>query len=283
MRSLFALLLLLTLPAFGQQRDTLLPRVSANATVSQTVGVTPVTVTYGRPAVRERTLFGPEGEALEAHGNVWRAGANEATTITFGHDVQVEGQPVPAGTYSLFFVPDADAWTVVVNRVAAQWGAFSYDAAQDVARASVEPVRDASHVELLTYTFPDVAEGAATLEMAWGTYRVPVRITVDTRAALTTAGTEATDWRVPNRLATYALGQQDWTDAAALDRWTQQAVALERNYVTLATLARVHARAGRYADAVTVGDEALMLGRALSPAPRDLSAFETEVSGWRER
>lgn len=174
--STFTLLLaglLFTLPAAAQKRDSSEPRASPNASVSQTIGTTDVTITYGRPSVKGRTVFGE----LEPYGSVWRTGANEATTITFSGDVTVEGQPLAAGTYGLFSIPGEDEWVVVFNKVANQWGAYEYDEKQDALRVTVTP-EEAPHSELLTFAFDDVSQDVATASFHWGTVRVPFRIAV---------------------------------------------------------------------------------------------------------
>ena len=172
LRTLPALaLLLLALPASAQERASDEPRPSPNAVVGQTVGTTDVLVTYGRPSVRGREVFGE----LVPYGAVWRTGANEASTITVSDDVMVEGERLPAGTYALFTVPGEDGWTVVFNRTAAQWGSFRYDEAEDALRVTVEPVEIPAQEQFLI-AFSDVSTDAATMHLHWDTVGVPVRI-----------------------------------------------------------------------------------------------------------
>ena len=172
LRALPALaLLLLALPASAQERATDEPRPSPNAVVGQTVGTTDVLVTYGRPSARGRSVFGE----LVPYGEVWRTGANEAATITVSGDVMVEGERLPAGTYSLFTVPGPDEWTVVFNRTAAQWGAFRYDGAEDALRVTVEPVEIPAQEQFLI-AFEGASEDAAVMHLHWDTVGVPVRI-----------------------------------------------------------------------------------------------------------
>jgi hypothetical protein len=168
---LFALGLLLALPATAQERANDEVRVSPNAVVGQTIGTTDVTVTYGRPRVRGREIFGD----LVPYDAVWRTGANEATTITFSDDVMIEGQPLAAGTYSLFTIPGEDEWTVIFNSVAEQWGAYDYDEASDVLRVTVEP-EEAESSELMTFSFDEVGEEEGKLVLRWDETRVPLMI-----------------------------------------------------------------------------------------------------------
>lgn len=168
---LLAALFLLALPVTAQERDNDEPRASPNASIGQTIGTTDVTLTYGRPSMRDRDIFG----ALVPYGEVWRTGANEPTTITFSSDVTVEGEPVPAGTYALFTVPGEDAWTVILNSGTEQWGAMEYDEGQDVLRTEVTPMAGET-MEMMTFSFEDVGETEGRLVLHWDDVRVPVTI-----------------------------------------------------------------------------------------------------------
>ena len=151
-------------------------RPSPNAVAGQTIGTTQVTVTYGRPSVRGRAVFGPDTTALVPYGQVWRLGANEATVATFSDDVRVAGQPLAAGTYAVFAVPTAGEWTVVFNRTAAQWGAFKYDQGEDALRVSATPEALAQPVETFEIGFDSVTDTSAEMVLSWDRVRVPVRI-----------------------------------------------------------------------------------------------------------
>lgn len=147
-------------------------RTSPNATISQTIGTTVVTITYGRPGVKGRQIFG----GLEQYGTVWRAGANEATVFHTSDDVTINGEALPAGAYAFFVIPQENGpWTLVFNQVAAQWGAFDYDGAQDVLRVEVTPEEGAQQ-EWLQYSFEDLSDTSATAVLHWDTVRVPFTI-----------------------------------------------------------------------------------------------------------
>ncbi|GAB5537641.1 MAG: DUF2911 domain-containing protein [Rubricoccaceae bacterium] len=173
MRTLFAALLLALIasPSFAQERGNDEARPSPNATISQTIGTTTATVGYSRPSVRDREVFG----GLVPYDAVWRTGANEATTISFSGDVMVEGQMLPAGTYSLYTIPMADSWTIIFNKTAQQWGT-QYDESQDALRVTVEPMTNAPMQEQFEIRFANVTEDSATMILHWDTVGAPVQI-----------------------------------------------------------------------------------------------------------
>ena len=135
-KTIFAVLALATaVPLAAQQSQApkiVMPRVSPKASLMQTVGLTDVTITYSRPGVKGRTIWG----GLVPYDKVWRTGANEATKITFSNDVMINGQKLAAGTYSLHTIPaQSGDWTLAFNSVANQWGSFNYDQTKDALRA----------------------------------------------------------------------------------------------------------------------------------------------------
>ncbi|HSP86824.1 MAG TPA: DUF2911 domain-containing protein [Ignavibacteriaceae bacterium] len=153
------------------QKDQI--RVSPKASVMQEVGLTEVKVDYNRPGVKGRTVWGE----LVPYNKVWRAGANEATIISFSSDVSIEGKKLPAGKYSFFAVPNKNEWTLIFNKVAEQWGAFEYNEAEDALRITVKPQSN-NFTEWLTYSFEKTGDKAATLNLKWEKIKVPFKIEV---------------------------------------------------------------------------------------------------------
>ena len=137
--------------AQGQAPEDKSKRPSPPAVVKTTVGSTDVTIDYSRPSLKGREAFGDKTPLAPA-GEVWRTGANEATTFTVSKPVKIEGQTLPAGTYGLFTIPCPTEWTIVFNKAAKQWGAFKYDAAQDALRVKVKPKPLTTPVEQFTVT-----------------------------------------------------------------------------------------------------------------------------------
>lgn len=151
------------------------PAPSPAATLKQRVGLTDIEVKYSRPSMRGRTIFG----ALEPYGKVWRTGANSATTISFSTAVKLNGTAIPAGKYELFTIPDPQEWTVIIHKDASEWGAYTYDQKNDVARLKVPIVALPTPIETFAIGFADLRDESATLYLTWEKTRVPVKLEVD--------------------------------------------------------------------------------------------------------
>lgn len=172
----FATLLLLVLAVHtlqAQERGTDSPRVSPNAAVEQTIGTTEIRITYGRPSVNGREIFSANG--LVPYGNVWRTGANETTNVTVSGPIEIAGESLPAGTWSLYTLPGQSQWSVILNEKLS-WGT-QYDESGDLFRAAVS-IENADHQEQFLIIFEEVSESEATLVLHWAGVRVPIPVTV---------------------------------------------------------------------------------------------------------
>ncbi|HQV33021.1 MAG TPA: DUF2911 domain-containing protein [Calditrichia bacterium] len=173
------LLCLFSLTLSAQPTALPAPRVSPQALVSQTIGLTEITVNYSRPAVRDRQVWG----ALVPYGQVWRTGANENTTISFSHPVSIAGKTVPAGTYGLHSIPTEGDWTVVISNNPNLWGSFRYDQSEDLMRFTVKPQAHAFQ-EYLVIGFPEITDNSATLQVAWADLAFSFPISIDVHEAV---------------------------------------------------------------------------------------------------
>ena len=152
-----------------------LPQPSPAASVSQRIGLTDITITYHRPAVNKRPVWGQ----LVPYGQVWRAGANENTVITFSTPVSVGGQRLPAGSYGLHMIPTEHDWTIILSKEARAWGSFFYDEKDDAVRLNASP-RTAEFEERLSYSLDATSDAAAVATLRWAALAVPFEIGVDT-------------------------------------------------------------------------------------------------------
>jgi hypothetical protein len=264
------------------------PRPSQKASVMQTVGVTDITITYSRPGVKGRTIWGdpPAGAATTAatlddararakdavivpYGHVWRAGANEATQFTVSDDVLVNGQPLKAGTYSLHAIPGKDEWTIIFNSDAGQWGSFTYDEKKDVLRVKAKPQTNTDSQEWLQYTFDPVGETSARVNIRWEKLTVPFTVEVKDvkglavekmRAAVASA--KADDWRTPLQAANYIFVNNLTANNEEAMQWLDKSLKTKETFGNLYTKARVLGQMGKAAEAVATAEKALQMAKA---------------------
>ncbi|WP_134089639.1 DUF2911 domain-containing protein [Olivibacter sp. XZL3] len=164
-----------------------LPAASSKQVITQDLGISEITLSYARPNVKGRKIFG----GLEPYGTVWRTGANSATTLTFSGDVIINGKTIPAGTYGLFTIPDKSEWTIILNKNSKQWGAYEYNEADDVLRFQVKPEQTKNKVETFTISFPEVTATEAKLAIAWENTAVSFPIQVNQDAEIMASIEEA--------------------------------------------------------------------------------------------
>ncbi len=174
----FVFLVFLSMTTFGNlmAEEIQFPKISQKASVSQTIGLTDVTITYHRPGVKGRVIWGD----LVPYDKLWRTGANNATTISFSHDVTVEGNKLPAGTYGLFTIPGQEEWTFVFSKQSDIWGAYGYKEDQDVLRIKVKPA-SIPHCEWMRFCFSDLSENAAKVNLEWEKLTVGFTVNVETQ------------------------------------------------------------------------------------------------------
>jgi len=235
-----------------------LPRVSQAASVTQTIGITRVTVDYHRPGVKGRKVYG----ALVPYGQVWRAGANENTTVTLSHPVKIEGRDLAAGTYGLHMIPTETDWTVIFSNDYRSWGSFFYDEAADALRVTVAAY-DSEPAEWLEYRFSDLEPHSAVLELRWAGKRIPVRIEVDTHAQVLDKlrhdlkSLPAFFWWGWRDAANYCL-QNDINHEEAL-RWIDRSIGIQENANNLVIKAGLLEQSGRTETAEQVLARALQI------------------------
>jgi hypothetical protein len=175
-RPVFLLVALLLVANFCAAQSLVLdmPRPSQHAVVSQRLGITDITITYHRPLVNNRKVWG----TLVPYGKVWRAGANENTTIAFSDPVTIEGKPLEKGTYGLHMIPAESEWTIIFSKNYTSWGAFTYDEKEDALRVTVKPQTSDFH-DALTYDFDQLKPDAALVTLRWEKIAVPFKVGVD--------------------------------------------------------------------------------------------------------
>jgi DUF2911 family protein len=260
--------------------DLVLPRVSPKTTVSQSIGLTDFTVSYSRPGVKGRVIWGE----LVPYDKPWRTGANEATSFTTNDDVIVEGQKLAAGTYSFFTIPGKEQWTVVFNKEKDLWGAFAYKPEQDVLRVTVKP-QPAEHQEWMRIDFENLTPSSGDLVVRWEKLAIPVKVQVNVmdkamaniRTALAEA--KADDWRTPYRAAGFLLEADAHPEL--MMEWANKSLKIDENYSNLSLMARIHAKSGKKKEAIGYAEKAIKAGKA-SKETVDTSATEKLLAEWKK-
>jgi len=264
----------------AQGNNPLFPQKSPKATISQVVGTCTVTIEYHRPRVRNRAIWGE----LVPFGEVWRTGANEATTIGFSQAVKVAGYPVPAGKYALFTIPGRDKWTVILNKRYQQMGAFEYNLSEDVLRFDVRPVA-ISFTEYLTFEIYPAGDSSAYVDLDWEKLRVYFLVEIDldkaveARMAEILARASKTDWLARCEAAQYLLeAEKDLPRAMGL---IEESIKIRQTPQNLFVKAQILRWAGRAAEGVRAIDQAIDLANRQNAAPAVIKPMETTRSQWQ--
>lgn len=255
-----------------------IPQASPGASVSQMLGTTRIEVTYHRPGVKGRVIWGD----LVPYGKVWRLGANEATMLSFTDPAWINGKEIPAGTYSLHALPGPDVWTFIVNKVAKQWGSYSYDEKDDLLRFEVKP-EAAAATEWMQFAITPLAEDKVEVELRWDKLRLAFPIQVKVReitwaridSALGAAEVDPGSWQ---RAANYALTTKERVKDGL--GWIEKALAAKRTAMGLESKAKLLALDGRKAEAITTMQEARKLGETDMP-PEFLKRVDATLAEWQ--
>jgi Protein of unknown function (DUF2911) len=239
-----------------------LPRDSQHAQITQRIGITNITINYHRPLVKGRKVFG----GLLPYGQVWRAGANENTTIEFSDPVAVEGKPLAAGTYGLHMIPGEQEWTVIFSKAATSWGSFTYDQKEDGLRVAVKPQASEFH-EALTYDFDDPKPNATTVTLRWDKVAVPFNVEVKTDEIVAASlhkqlrGLAQYTWDGWNDAANYFLTRKTNLDEAL--QYTDRSIQVEERFDNLITKADILEALNRKNEATVARNQALAMANAV--------------------
>ena len=270
------LALLLACPAAAQTFTT--PRPSPNAKVIQTVGTTEMSVSYSRPGVKNRAVWG----SLVPWGKAWRTGANEITQFQCADDVWVEGQKLAAGTYALVTTPNPDAVTFAFSTQKDMAGLTGYDPKTNVLSVTVKPVA-AGFVERMQFTFDEPTADEVTLTLRWEKLAIPLRLKVDTNGKTLAAARNSVaamdDWRTPYRAANWAFDAGVAPEETS--KWANDAAKLKTNFQTSALLAKIAAKKGDKQTAVKLMKQSIAFGKAdTTVAKEQVDTNEKLLAEW---
>jgi hypothetical protein len=244
--------------ALAQGPPLQLPNASPKASVTQTVGLTDITIDYHRPAVNKREVFGK----LVPWNETWRAGANENTTISFSSPVSVGGKTLAAGTYGLHMIPTEKDWTIALSTVASAWGSFSYDPKEDAVRLAATP-KPAPFEESLEYRFENPTATSTDVVLQWDKLAVSFPITVDTNAIVLASlqsqlrGLPRFFWQGWNQAAQWCAANNYALDQGMT--WADRSIGIQANFQNLNTKAALLEKKGDAKAAQETRDRAMKL------------------------
>ena len=248
--------------ATGETLMLTLPRASQHALITQRIGLTDITINYHRPLANGRQIWGK----VVPYGQVWRAGANENTTITFSDPVTIEGQPLDKGTYGLHMIPGENEWTVIFSKNSSSWGSFTYKQEEDALRVKVKPQAADTH-DALAYDFDDLKPASTVVTMRWDKVAVPFKVDVNVNDLVTASihrqvhGLNQYYWEGWDDAANYFLINKINLDEAL--KYEDQSIQAEERYDNLMNKSKVLAAMGRNDDAVAFRNKALDKANAL--------------------
>lgn len=237
-----------------------IPEASSTQTITQDFGLGKVTITYSRPNVKDRVIFG----GINPYGQVWRTGANSATTISFSENVIIDGHSIPAATYSLFTIPEKKEWTIILNKTVKQWGAYSYKEADDVLRFKVKSLHLGEKRETFTIEFANETTKSADLYLVWDHTAVAIKLNTDDDAKIMSNIDELMKGdRRPhyfNAIQYYVDNGKDMNKALA---WALEAEkANPTSSWPKLWEARVHLKMGEKKAAITAATEGIIIAKA---------------------
>ncbi|MEP6902336.1 MAG: DUF2911 domain-containing protein [Actinomycetota bacterium] len=298
MKKLFYLMILTFICGLSATAQLTLPRESQRQEVAQTIGDTRISIVYHRPNAKGRPIWGCETKDFVPKGNdlsclvpnnqVWRTGANENTTFEVSNDIKINGQTLAAGKYGLFSIPNKDEWIIVFSKTNDAWGSFSYDAKNDQLRVTVKP-QTAEMQETMSLGFENVKATTADIAIRWEGLRIPFTVDIGDMNARVLGyirekmkAVKTDDFRSPVDGANFVYGNKltanyaeaiGWLDALLQRKETPGAYALKANLL---------ADSGKTAEAITAGEKALQLAKAM-PTPPNTAALEKKLAEWKAK
>ncbi len=240
------------------QRELTLPEASQTAMVMQRIGLTDITINYHSPLAKSRKIWGD----LVPYNEVWRAGANENTTIGFTSDVMIEGKMLKAGTYGLHMIPTEKEWTIIFSKDYKSWGSFFYDEKQDALRVNVTP-KQTEMQDWLSYSFADPQPASATAILRWEKLAVPIAIMVDVHEVVINNMRDELK-NVPGffaqghqQAAAYCIDNKVHLDDA--EKWIDKSIKIQKTLANLNTKSKLLALQGKQTESDATLKEAMTL------------------------
>ncbi|MDX5347186.1 MAG: DUF2911 domain-containing protein [Hymenobacteraceae bacterium] len=261
-----------------------MPQPSPLSTVSQKIGLAEVTVTYSRPSMKDRKIFGD----LVPYNKMWRTGANASTKIKFSDDMLVEGQKVPAGEYALYTIPGQNEWTVVLHKNLKHWGdgGPDYNQAEDQLRVKVKPKKTPQPVETFTIDFANLTTESAEMQLMWENVMVPVTLKneVDSKvmAQIQEKVVKGTNVDPGLYYSAASYYYNNGKDAKQALEWVKKANEKDPKFYTLHMQAKIEAKTGDYKNAIKTAEKSMKMAKEANN-PDYVALNEKAIAEWKNK
>jgi len=254
------------------QAQVRMPRISQGAKVSQVVGMSEVSISYHRPGVKGREIWGN----VVKYDEVWRAGANEPTLITFSDDATINGKKIGAGTYRFVSIPSKTGdWSLIFNAETKNWGTV-YDAKYDTLKLMCKPETGINE-EWMSFSFTDLTPFSTRVVLAWEKIRLSFKVDFNTLGKVQAS---VGSWQSLNSAARFTLdNKMDMEDGLS---WIERSIALDKNPWNLQTKAELLAQTGKVDEAIITAQEAVKTAQEKDPKA-NTSALEKMINNWKTK
>lgn len=244
-----------------QAQQLQMPQASPSATISQKVGLTDVKVEYSRPSTKGRKIFGE----LVPYGQVWRTGANSATTLEFSTEVMIKDTVVPSGKYALYTIPGKNEWTIVLSKNTDLWGSIGYTPDDDVTRFKVPVNKLSRKYETFEISFNNMTDNGADLSMKWDNTRVDFRIATEVDPiVMDQIQKMVIDANSKDPSMLYAAATYYFTNKKDLDQayqWIKTSTDSDPKYWTMHLRAKIEAAKGLNSEALSSAKESMKMAK----------------------
>jgi hypothetical protein len=251
------------------------PRPSPDATITQIVGVTEITIDYSSPGVKGRKIWGE----LVPFGEVWRTGANEVTSITFSDPVKVNGHTLNAGTYGIHMNPGETEWEIIFSKDTEVDGSSVYDPAKDALRIMVKP-EEHHFMERMTFLFTDVTDNSAVVNLLWDKLKVSFNIETNTQELFLSKAREQLSWSPTFQAAQYCLTTNTNLEEAL--KWIEASCLISEVYWNTRVKAQIQNKLGMKNEAIATMEKAITLGSKMESAPFDFDNMKSMLAEWKK-
>ena len=268
-----AIIFILSLSSFGQQIKT--PRPSPDATVIQFVGVTEVKIDYSSPGVKGRKVWGE----LVPFGEIWRTGANEATTITFSDAVKINGSELLAGTYGIHTIPGEKEWEFIFSKDTKIDGSSNFDKEKEVLRVKAKP-EEHHFMERMTFLFADVTDNSASVNLLWDKVEVSFNIETSTQELFLSKAREQLSWSPTFQAAQYCLTNN--TNLEEAYKWIEASCLINEVYWNTRVKAQIQNKLGIKNEAIATMEKSIALGSKMEEAPFDYDNMKKMLADWKK-